>query len=220
MMSFFQKDNKEKYNKILKNISKNNIVDLRRKIKILMVDDEEYDIFDMLNTRGYHMYYKSDINYAEEVEPFDIIILDIKGVAQRFGSAYEGFGFAKEVKKLYPHKIVLCYSGTSNNDINGQLDKIDGYIPKDTDIDQWSARLDAFIKNYSSVDYHWGIIESKLREERYSQNIIDDLKERYIKSFNEDSFDDMKNQFMLKINDSKMCIDIITSLVSLIKLLA
>ena len=109
---------------------------------------------------------------------------------------------------------------TINNDINGQLDKIDGYIPKDTDIDQWSARLDAFIKNYSSVDYHWGIIESKLREERYSQNIIDDLKERYIKSFNEDSFDDMKNQFMLKINDSKMCIDIITSLVSLIKLLA
>lgn len=220
MLNLFRKDNKEKLNKILKSISKNDIVDLRRKVKILMVDDEEYAIFKLLNTRGYRMYYKSDINYVEEVEPFDIVILDIKGVAQEYGSTYEGFGFAIEVKKLYPNKIVLCYSGTSDNNINSQLDKIDGYISKDTDIDQWTSRLDSLIRKYSSVDYHWDIINRKLIENHYPEETIEELRKLYIKSFNEDSFDELKNEFMSNINDAKMCIEVLTSLVSLIKLLA
>ncbi|MCS4570084.1 hypothetical protein FZ989_03615 [Clostridium perfringens] len=113
----------------------------------------------MLSTRGYQVFYKEDIAYPIETEPFDIIVLDIKGVATRFGSNNEGFGFAKEVKMLYPNKIVLCYSGTSDTKIMDQIKEIDDFIYKDRDIDSWASKLDFYIKKYSDVEYQWSVIE-------------------------------------------------------------
>lgn len=212
----FQKKSSYKYN--LKKIKEKNITELRKKVKVLMIDDEEYDIVELLKNRGYNVYYKEDISYALEVEPFDIVILDIKGVAKKFGSTYEGFGFAKEIKMIYPHKLVLCYSGTSDININEQLGSIDGFIKKDTDIDVWSQKLDSYIKKYCSIDYHWKIIESQLKDQNTNEKTIDSLRGAYVKSFETDSFDELKNTFMLNMSDVKMFIEVLGSLISLIKI--
>ena len=218
-MGFFNINKKN--NVSLKSCGENNIAKLRKKIKILMIDDEEYDIFDVLKDRGYNIYYKNEISYVEETEPFDIIILDIKGVAKKFSSPYEGFGFAKEVKMLYPNKIVLCYSGTCNAEINEELSNnvIDGFINKDTSSDKWSVKLDSYIKKYLNIYYQWQQINSKLINEGIAQDKIDLMKEAYINSFNTDSFDELKNTFMNTINNAKLCVDTLLSVVSIIKLL-
>lgn len=56
-----------------------------------MVDDESDDIYNILKERQYDVYYKSDMNYAVEAEPFEIVVMDIKGVAKRLQSNMEGF---------------------------------------------------------------------------------------------------------------------------------
>ena len=45
--------------------------------RILIVDDEKFDIVQILRERKYDIYYKKDITYALEAEPFDIIIIDM-----------------------------------------------------------------------------------------------------------------------------------------------
>lgn len=217
-MSLFGKK-KNEYVKILDSLKENNITELRKKIKILLVDDEEYDIFELLKTRGYQVYYKNDVTYTLETEPFDIVILDIKGVAKNFGSTYEGFGFAKEIKKVYSNKIVICYSGTNDTKIMDQLGEIDGFIYKDTDIDIWASRLDSLIKDYSSVEYQWKVIEKKLLEKRVDQKEIDELKKYYVQSLETESFNEFKQKFDTVINDIKLYAEILSSIFSLIKIL-
>ncbi|MCW5197896.1 hypothetical protein F1Z41_02990 [Clostridium perfringens] len=65
---------------------------------------------------------------------------------------------------LYPNKIVLCYSGTSDTKIMDQIKEIDDFIYKDRDIDSWASKLDFYIKKYSDVEYQWSVIEKKLKQ--------------------------------------------------------
>lgn len=217
-MGFFTKKTTKQYEQTIKKIKEKSITQLRKKVKILMVDDEEYDIVELLKNRGYEVYYKEDISYVLEVEPFDIIVLDIKNVAKRFGSVHEGFGFAKEVKMVYPQKLVLCYSGTSDININEQLDKIDGFVKKDTDVDIWSQKLDGCITKFSDVNHHWGVIEKQLKEQKIDTESIERLKKLYLKSFETDSFDELKSTIMDNMNNAKLFIEVISSLTSLIQI--
>lgn len=217
-MGLFNRIKSNKINKEVNDIRNKDIVELRKKIRILIVDDEKYDIYDILKNRGYNIYYKQDINSVIEVEPFDITIFDIKGVAKEFASTYEGFGFAKEVKSIYPNKKVICYSGTSDKRIMQEINKIDGFIDKDTDIDVWASRLDSYIKTYSSIDYQWSIIENQLYKKGLGKESVEELKKNYIKSIETESFVELKETFNLNIKDTKLYLEILNSIFSLIKI--
>lgn len=218
--NFLKRFKTKKHSKILKSFNNKDIPNLRNKIKILMVDDEDYEIVDLLIARGYHIYYKKDIEYVEETEPFDIIIFDIKGVGKRLGSPMQGFTFAKEVKLIYQHKLVYCYSGTITKNISEQLNLIDGFIKKDTDIDKWVEKLDSFLQLYADVNYHWNIIKKQLDDLKIDINDISDMEKIYKESYQKDEFDNLKISFMSKIQDIKVYLGVLQSLVTLIKLLS
>lgn len=126
----FKNRNRNLYSSALEMIEGSNISSLRKKTKILLVDDESDDIYQVLKERQYDVYYKNDMTYAIEAEPFEIVIMDIRGVAQRLQSSMEGFTLACDVKKKYPLKKVCCYSGTTNAEITNQLTdkKIDSFL--------------------------------------------------------------------------------------------
>lgn len=218
-MGFFKKKAEER-NSIdhVMNIVKERSIDkLRERVKILLVDDEEYEIIDVLKTRGYDIYYKSDINYLIETEPFDIVLLDIKGIAKKFGSSKQGFGFAIKVKERYPQKIVVSFSGTSDVKIYEEIDKIDGFIMKDTEVDIWCNRLDQYIKDYCDPNKQWDSIANKLRKEGVSNDIINELKDEFISSFENNSFDKFSNKFMEKVKNAKELMEVLSVLISLFK---
>lgn len=79
----FKNRNRNLYSSALEMIEGSNISSLRKKTKILLVDDESDDIYQVLKERQYDVYYKNDMTYAIEAEPFEIVIMDIRGVAQR-----------------------------------------------------------------------------------------------------------------------------------------
>lgn len=216
-MMLFSKSKQKKYENTMKIIKEKSIDQLRDKIKILLVDDERYDIIEILRNRGYKIYYKEDITYPIETEPFDLVLLDINGIADKFASTKQGFGFALEVKKIYPQKIVVSFSGVSDPKINELLDKIDGYIAKDTDVDMWCTRLDSFIKRYCDPEYQWNAISLKLKDSGVSKEVIEELKAVYMKSLDSNSFDDIKNIFMERVNDAKLIVDVLTSVIALFK---
>lgn len=142
-----------------------NIHTLRNRIRILIVDDEKFDIVDMLKERKYDIYYKKDITYAIEAEAFDIVIIDIVGIGGALGSNMGGFAIASDIKKRYPAKQVWCYSGsTVKSEIAEKIRQIDGYILKDTGIDQWCEKLDAMIEKYCSKEYQKGVLKEQLKQ--------------------------------------------------------
>lgn len=218
-MGIFRRKNEDRssVDTVMNIVKERSIEKLRERVKILLVDDEEYEIIDILKTRGYSIYYKSDINYLIETEPFDIILLDIKGIAKKFGSPKQGFGFAVNVKNKYPQKIVISFSGTSDIRINEELHKIDGFIMKDTDVDIWCNRLDKYIKDYCDPNYQWNAIAKKLKKDGVEEDIINELKDEFISSFENNSFDGFSSRFMQKVRNAKELMEILGVLISLFK---
>lgn len=81
------------------------------------------------------------------------------------GSGMEGFAVAKEIKTRYPAKQVWCFSGqVINPKISEHLKEIDGYIPKDTDLDTWVEKLDSIITTYCSKDYQEDVLKAQLKK--------------------------------------------------------
>lgn len=219
-MSIINFIRKNKYDATINFIDSKNIINLRKKIHIVIVDDEELDIVHNLKSREYNIYFKKDMNYTLEAEPFDIIILDIKGIAENYGSTMEGFALAEDIKKRYPNKQVYCFSGTVKPEIVNQIKNIDGFIPKDYDIDKWVEQLDTAIENYIDIDIQWSILEKQMKNNGIIQTDIDRIKSIYYKSFKIKRFDNIDNVLMGIIKNTKLMFSVLNSIFSLVNLLS
>lgn len=206
------------YKSAMKLIYDKNIRTLRSKVKILIVDDEPFEIIDMLNERKYDIYYKKDITYAIEAEPFDIVIVDIRGIASALGSSMGGFTVAKEVKEHYPVKQVWCYSGsTIKSEVASRIKEIDGYISKDTDIDQWCEKLDNIIHKYCSEEYQVDILEKQLKACSVSEEDIKRVIKEYKSNLENKNFGSVIEMITTLVGDGKSVVDFVKLIYSYIE---
>lgn len=207
------------YDTTIRLVDANNIIKLRKKTKIIIVDDDELDIVENLVQRGYDIYYKRDMNYSLEAEPFDIIIMDIQGIAKNLGSNMEGFALASDIKKRYPNKEVYCFSSTVKTEIASNLHKIDGFIPKDYDIDKWGEQLDNIIRDYVDVNKQWKRLEEQLYSHSIDEKTVQTIKKVYLESFKNKKFDKIDSVLMGMIEDTNLTLSILQSIFAIIKIL-
>lgn len=222
-MCLFRKMNsKKKFENALELMEKNNISNIRKRIKILVVDDASDDIYEILKERQYDAYYKSDMNYAIEAEPFEIVLMDIKGVAKRLQSSMEGFALACEVKHKYPLKRVCCYSGSIHKEISEQLaeKKIDAFFPKDMDMDKICEKIDRLILDYVDYKQQWEIIRKQLVEYGVNADDIKKIQEAYEDGFNTGNIAQLNNVIMETIKNGTIMLNMASAIINIIKVLA
>lgn len=211
------RNKRKSYSSAIKFLNEKNIAKIREKVKILFIDDEEFEIVDQLKDRMYKIYYKPDIWYAIEAEPFDVVIMDIKGVAKRTSSSMEGFSLATEIKKTYPEKQVYCYSGTvMMNEVAEKLNNIDGYIPKDTDIDKWTEKLDSIILNCVDSDKRWEIIRSQLIQNNVCDADIEIIHKDYKRIYKDGQVEPFMTSIFSFVKQTGSALNLINSVLTLI----
>jgi DNA-binding NarL/FixJ family response regulator len=212
---------KKEYAKALEMLEKNNISNIRKRIKILVVDDETDDIYQVLKERQYEVYYKNDMNYAVEAEPFEIVVMDIKGVAKRLQSNMEGFALACEVKHKYPLKRVCCYSGSIHKEISEKLtdNKIDAFFSKDMEMDKICDKIDKLILEYADYKQQWEILRKQLVEHNMSEEDIKKIQGAYEDGFKKGDILQLNNVIMETIKNGTMMLNITSSIITLIKVL-
>lgn len=94
---------------------KPDLVQLRKRAKILVIDDAEDALpFGLLRNEGYSVEHWSKVTDLRRLEEgdFDIIFLDIHGVAQDLGEE-DGIGVLDAIKRTNPHQIVVAFSAHS-----------------------------------------------------------------------------------------------------------
>lgn len=221
MCLFRKTKTNKKYINALELIEKNNLSNIRKRIKILVVDDESEDIYNTLKERQYDVYYKNDMNYAVEAEPFEIIIMDIKGVAKRLQSSMEGFSLAGEVKQKYPLKRVCCYSGSIHAEISEQLadKKIDAFFPKDMEMDKICEKIDRLILDYVDYKKQWEIIRKQLLDCNTSDEDIEMIHEAYTEGFENGNISLLSNTLIEKLKNGATMLNICSAVINLIKVL-
>lgn len=145
-----------KYKPVLRLSPNWNLDELKKRLKIIVIDDVDTFPLQQFKDYGYNVDYWEKVKDIKKLEDgfYDIIILDIGDVAKEI-SEDDGFGVMERLKKHNPSQIIIAYSG-QNFDFSKQKfweladDKI--------------AKPSLFLKTESVVS---NIIEKKLNIESY-----------------------------------------------------
>lgn len=176
---------------ILKNIS---LEKLRKEAQILVIDDDEFVYLDTLNSHGYNMHYKQDINDLKDLVAYDIVLCDIKGVAKFLQSKYEGAYLVQQIKKLYPNKIVVAYTAHEYSpDFQTYLSYADDIMPKGASIEDWTAKIDRIIKNMVDPKAQWEITRDALLKANVPTMEVAKIESSYVKAIKQGNFTSLEN---------------------------
>jgi len=200
MISSLFVKNKKQARKEIADLTNNNILndfditELRKKIEILFVDDENFRIIELLKKHRYNVTYKNDISDLNDALAYDIILCDIRGVGKEFDSPHEGAYLIKELKANYPRKVVIAYSGSTYDTTYTQYFNLaDHVMLKDSTIDHWTNVLDSEIKKMVDPVVQWGKIRQELLDKGVSINVVSGLEDEYVSAIMSKNFDSFKN---------------------------
>ena len=142
-----------------------NLDEMKRRTRIVVIDDEDGFPLSIFQSEGYAIErWESVLDYGKlESGFFDIIILDIKGVASNI-SEDDGLGVLESLKKKNPAQIIIAYSQHSYD-----LNKTKFWELADETI----AKPSDFLKMKSIID---SLINEQYKPIRYINTLHDILK--------------------------------------------
>jgi hypothetical protein len=114
---------------------------------VLFVDDEDFNVrLTTIREAGWNVNQIKDIinfNY-EEVRTANIIFMDYMGVGQILTPSEQGIGLIKTLKKRYPEKHIIFYSGYAGFIPGHEIHSIaDGWIHKHSDAYVYIDQIEA-----------------------------------------------------------------------------
>ncbi|WP_063658728.1 hypothetical protein [Aliivibrio fischeri] len=154
---------------------KRNIVD------ILCIDDQGLQYEEIIRHHGFNIRVLNDIEDIRAVGDYPVVICDIKGVGKAFNSQFEGGHIIQEIKKHYPSKVLIAFSGHQFDARYNKYFKMSDYVlTKDIDSDQWVDVLDEIIKKITSPTEQWKRMRQYLIDNNVSIKTIFLLEQEYI----------------------------------------
>lgn len=131
--------------------------DLRKRIPIVAIDDQEFPPEINLRNSGFSIQTLSDINRITDVDSYQIVLCDLNDIGTNLSPESQGAYVIEEIKSKYPDKVVIAYTAAS---VNSKLfikarSVADEYVKKDITIEKWRDLLDEKIKFLSNPIKVW-----------------------------------------------------------------
>jgi hypothetical protein len=156
----------------------------RENIRIAVIDDQAFAPEQNLRNAGFRVDSIGDIKNISEIEPFQVILCDLQGVGAHFESKYQGGFLINEIKRNYPEKFVIAYTGGSlDPSVVGYAQNFaDDFIKKDADINEWRDKLDDVIRSLSDPIEIWRRQRDALIDADVSTLEILKLEDAFVRS--------------------------------------
>src|SRR3989339_1797511 len=88
------------------------LAEAKSKVEIAVLDDKPFSPKEALLIHKFRIVELGpDIRSLDQISTFSIIISDVGGVGKAFGSALEGAHLVAEIRKAYPDKFLVAYTG-------------------------------------------------------------------------------------------------------------
>ena len=115
---------------------KNHYIDIKSKVRILFIDDERFNMINILKKAGWkNIEYKKDLSDLDDnaVLSANVIFVDINGVGCSL-FRNQGLGLAAAIKNKHKDKRVIIYSAEPNGDrFDNALRQVDACLPKNAE---------------------------------------------------------------------------------------
>ena len=176
----------------------------RKQIPILVIDDEDFEYLDHIKNHRFDVEYFPDIQTIESASSYEIILCDIQGVGKKFKSKYEGAHVIQELRKKFPFKTIIAYTGyTHDPTYNRFFALADFSVKKDIDGDEWIDKLDEAISIATDPKKRWMKMRDFLLENEVPLFDIMKLEDEFVKAIiNKKSLDNFPSS---KLSNESSC---------------
>lgn len=190
------------------------LAEIRKRAKIVVIDDDPDSFpYDVLRNEGYTIEFWEKVKSLSRLEngDFDIIILDIGGVATEY-TKEDGLGVLEHLKKYNPSQIVVAFSGQTFDLGKTRFWKMsDDSLTKPVDAIKCKEVIDTLLQEKFTLKHYWDGLVSILRAEGISDREIGNLERKIAKAIK----DGNKNEVMSLIKSITDKGDIALKLVNL-----
>jgi DNA-binding NtrC family response regulator len=180
MLSFFSQKKKPDFNPV-KELTPEELDEIKFKARVAVVDDEEITHVRRLQNDGYNIAPLDDIKNIDDFlrKKYHVLILDIQGVGQHISPKSEGWGILKYLKAANPNLVIIMFTGAewSITKYKDEADIADDFIGKDLEFLDFKAKLDNGIRKAFSPAYHFEIEKYKMLKEVSSLATIEQIKQ-------------------------------------------
>lgn len=170
----------------------NELLSMRRKIRVAIIDDEEFPWKEALENRGCKVVYFPDytkpisqVNQKTKVHDlssYDLIICDIHGIGKAVYPGKEGIGVIEEVRMKNPLHVIAAYTGNPGVIYSKmkKQDTLDMVFSRDWDDNDFLLNFDELIKVFSFPRQRWDFIRRRLAHLGVGNNKIDEIRIAFV----------------------------------------
>ena len=156
---------------------------LKRNTQIAVIDDQAFPKVEALRNHKFNIIELGDIKSVDQVAAYPIVVCDIRGVGQSLSSDLEGAHLISEIRKSYPDKFLVTYSGAQFDiTYNESLRSVDASIAKDASTEQWVAVLERGLEKITNPKERWIRLRRTLLDRGVEIHEVFSLEQRFIKA--------------------------------------
>jgi hypothetical protein len=159
------------------------LLELKQRYQIAVIDDQPFLKAEALRNHKFQVVEIGDIKAIDQVSAYPVIVCDIRGVGTAFGSGLEGAHLIAEIRKAYPDKFIMSYSGAEfDMSYNESLSKVDVAVPKDAQTEYWVKVLEEGITTVGDTKRRWVRFRNTLLQRGVEVHDVFRLEQAFIKS--------------------------------------
>ncbi len=160
------------------------MADAKRQVEIAVLDDNPFEPKEAL---VHHKFLITelgpDIRSLDQVSTYPIIVCDVAGVGRAFGSSLEGAHLVNEIRKAYPDKFLIGYTGLIHSvATTNALTAADKRMAKDESIEAWIRNLEEGMEQVVNPRNRWIRMRRALLERGVELFDVFKLEQAFIKA--------------------------------------
>lgn len=164
-------------------VSLQDMTHLKRSNQIAVIDDEPFARSDALRAHKFNVVELGDIRSVDQVAEYPIVVCDIRGVGRALHSDLEGAHLVAEIRKSYPDKFLVSYSGAQFDiTYNEALRSVDASLPKDASTDQWVNTLELGLVKVGNPRERWLRLRKTLLDRGVDIHEVFELEQKFIRA--------------------------------------
>ncbi len=172
------------------------MAEAKLRVEIAVLDDKPFAPKEALVNHKFRITELGpDIRSVDQVSAYPIIVCDVAGVGRAFGSSLEGAHLVTEIRKAYPDKFLMAYTGlTYSLAMTNALTAADKRIEKDATVDAWVQTLEGGIGEVMNPRSRWIRMRRALLERGVELFDVLRLEQAFIKSVHQRKPDVLANE--------------------------
>lgn len=172
------------------------MTEAKLRVEIAVLDDNPFAPKEaLLNHKFRIAELGPDIRSLDQVSTYPIIVCDVGGVGRAFGSSLEGAHLVTEIRKAFPDKFVMAYTGmTYSLAMTNALTAADKRMEKDASVEAWVQTLEVGINEVMNPRNRWIRMRRALLERGVELFDVMKLEQAFIKSVQQGKPDLLANE--------------------------